>query len=413
VTYQEAIAWLYARQMHGIRLELETMTQLCGALGIPIDPSCGAPCFIHVAGTNGKGSVCAFLDAACAAANLPCGLYTSPHLVSFRERIRIGGRMISEERTAQGLSRIRLAADQSDLPVTFFEVATALAFDWFAECGVPAAVVETGLGGRLDATNVILPEATVITPIGLDHQTYLGHSLSLIAGEKAGILKPGVPLVMAPQPEEAGAVIERAAARVGAPLHRVEQPWTGGPLGLAGPHQSWNAAVARAALAAAPRFAGKVCDAAIARGFAHTIWPGRFQIVNERIVLDGAHNPAAAEVLAEAWRAKFGSRKATLILGLMRDKDAAGVIAAVAPVASRILAVRVQNPRSHSAEDLAALSRNSAPGVPCEAAASAADALEKALRGADPILVGGSLFLVGEMLCALGLAEDKAQPADH
>lgn len=413
MTYREAIAWLYARQLHGIRLGLETMRRLCAALDIPLETAHGSPRFFHVAGTNGKGSVCAFLDAALAAAGLPCGLYTSPHLVHFRERIRICGRMIPEPRAAEGLTRIRSAAERDGIPVTFFEAATALALDWFAERQVRVAVIETGLGGRLDATNVIVPAVSIITPIGLDHQTYLGETLGLIAGEKAGIIKPGVPVVMAPQFPEAGEIIEGVARRLGAPLYRVEQPWSRGPLGLVGPHQRWNAAVAQAALAAVREIVGSAGDAAIAAGFARAKWPGRFQIVDERIVLDGAHNPAAAEALAAAWREKFGDRKATLILGLMRDKDARGVITALAPLASRILAVHVGNPRAHAAEDLAAIIGKYAPGVPCEPQPDSTTAILLARKSGGLVLVAGSLFLVGEISGTLGLAEGEPQPAMH
>ncbi|MEO6786850.1 MAG: Mur ligase family protein, partial [Chthoniobacteraceae bacterium] len=217
MNYREALGWLYGLQVHGIRLGLENIRRLCDALGIETvsDEKCR---FIHVAGTNGKGSVCALIAAVCVAAKRRTGLYTSPHLVGFRERIRLGPNQIPEEHVAEGLTKIRdLIAEREHTP-TFFEITTALALAWFQQQRAETVILETGLGGRLDATNVVTPAVSVITPIGFDHMQYLGDTLAAIAGEKAGIIKPGVPVVSAPQPPEVEAVLRVAAEAAGAPL---------------------------------------------------------------------------------------------------------------------------------------------------------------------------------------------------
>ncbi len=397
MNYEEAVGWLYGTQLHGIKLGLESIEQLAGklvgaeALRSTFDHRTG-PVFIHVAGTNGKGSVCAMADAACRAAGLRTGLYTSPHLVTFRERLRLDGEMISEADVAVGLSEIRDVMTGWEYPPTFFEIVTVLALAWFQRRGAEVVILETGMGGRLDATNVVTPAVSVITPIGLDHQAWLGSTLAAIATEKAGIFKPGVPAVSAAQSPEAAAVLRAEATRVGAPLRFVTAPlgdeWR---VHLAGPHQRWNAALVREALAAAGL---PVNAAALAEGFANVQWPGRFQRIGERIILDGAHNPHAATQLAETWRQEFGDAPATLIFGAMRDKDVAGVLAALRPIAARIIAVPVQNARACSTEELCASNHE----IPCEPAASLAASLERAHLFPEKILIAGSLFLIGEAL---------------
>ncbi len=395
MTYAEAVEWLYGLQLHGIKLGLENMRRLART---------DVPACIHVAGTNGKGSVCAFLDSMCRAAGRRTGLYTSPHLLTFRERIRIDGEMISERDVARGLSAIRERMEGWQQAPTFFEVTTALALDWFREQGAQGVVLETGLGGRLDATNAVTPKVAVLTPIALDHTHYLGATLAAIAGEKAGIIKPGVPVVSAPQPPEARSVIERTAAERGSACHFIEAPWTRSPVGLAGPHQRWNAGLAVLALEIAE---ARVPAEAIERGLAVVQWPGRFQRFDERIVLDGAHNPAAAAALAEAWRAEFGGAKATLLFAAMRDKDVRGVLAALRPIAARVITVPVQNVRACTAADLCAMARDVDPAWPCEPHGDMASALAKARSHPDRILIAGSLFLVGEALAHL----DPTSPA--
>ena len=364
------------------------------------------PCFIHVAGTNGKGSVCAMLDAILRAAGVRTGLFTSPHLVTFRERTD-RWRMISEEEVAAGLTRIReLIADWGPSP-TFFEITTALALGWFQEQRARVVVLETGLGGRLDATNIVTPAVSVLTAIALDHEQYLGSTLAEIAVEKAGIIKPGVPVVSAPQKAEVREVIASAAVKAGSALQFVEQPYADGPIALTGSHQKWNAALAVMALRAGGASAAILGTAAnkAKPGLECVEWPGRFQRAEERFILDGAHNPAAAQQLASTWREVFGGVKATLILGVMRDKDVRGVCAALAPVARRVFAVTVQNPRTTPASELAVVMRSVAPEVETSEFAKLSEAIEAATRHPESVLIAGSLFLVGEALVALRLTD--------
>ena len=402
MTYRESLEWLYGLQVHGIKLGLDNMHRLCTALEIETQSS--ERCrFIHVAGTNGKGSVCAMLAAIGVAMGRRTGLYTSPHLVSFRERIRLGPNRIPEAQVAEGIARIRSIIADWDHSPTFFEVTTALALSWFQRQRAEIVILETGMGGRLDATNVVTPSASVLTSIGVDHMQYLGGTLAEIAGEKAGIIKPGVPAVSVPQLPGAGRVLREKAASVGVPLKFIKQPlgdeWL---LALAGRHQRWNAALAFAALIEA----GIRPESCIVRdALAAVEWPGRFQRVGERLVIDGAHNPSAAAQLAETWRGEFGEEKAAIVLGMLADKDAAGVVDALAPIAARIICVPVRSPRGLPAAELARVIREKAPTLPVTEAGSLGAALADAEQGSGRILIAGSLFLAGEALVHLGLAE--------
>lgn len=398
--YPAALRWLYGTQLTGIKLGLDPMRRLLGALGW--EP--GGVRFLHVAGTNGKGSVCAMLDAVLrASGRRRTGLFTSPHLVCFRERIRLDGQMIPEADVVAGLVRLRARTKGWEQPPTFFELTTALALDWFRARGAEVVVLETGLGGRLDATNVLeRPAACVLTSIGVDHVGYLGDTLTAIAGEKAGILKPGVPAVSAPQATAAKEVLTGRAARIGVALRYVTEPVPEGwPVNLAGSHQRLNAALALAALAAAGLDVG---EADARRGLATVAWPGRFERWRDgRVILDGGHNPAAAARLAQTWREEFGDgERATVVFGLLRDKDAAGVIRALAPVAARFVAVPVRtSPRTATAEELRATLTAVAPRVPVETADDLPAALDRAGRHGERVLVAGSLFLVGEAVALL------------
>jgi dihydrofolate synthase/folylpolyglutamate synthase len=283
---------------------------------------------------------------------------------------------------------------------TFFEFATALALDWFRQMHAEIVVLETGLGGRLDATNAITPAVAVLTAIDFDHTAWLGDTLAAIAGEKAGIIKRGVPVISAPQEPEAAAVIARAAAAAGAPLHVVGAPAPESyTVGLAGSHQRLNAALALAALDAAGIAADEKARHA---GLARVEWPGRFQrLENGRIILDGAHNPAAARRLAHTWHEEYGDRhRATIILGILRDKDAGAICRALEPLAARCIAVPVRNPRTLAPAELCAVLGQVAPGV-ADAALDFSAALDAARANPEPVLVAGSLFLVGEALALL------------
>ena len=401
MNYDEAVAWLYATQLHGIHLGLENIQRLAEALGIRLaGPE--APKFLHVAGTNGKGSVCAMLDSCCRAAGLKTGLFTSPHLVTFRERIRINGEMISEDEVAAGLTEIRALVEQWDHAPTFFEIATALALAWFQQSGAEVVVLETGLGGRLDATNVVTPAVSVLTRIDLDHQLWLGDSLAAIAVEKAGIIKPDVPVVTGPQADEVRVVIVQIAMWRGAELNFVVSPFRRVEIALAGSHQRWNAALAAHAL----ELAGiAISDEAMARGMRTVEWPGRFQQITPRVVLDGAHNPASAQRLAETWREVFGDKRATLLLGVLQDKDVRGICSALLPVAGRIIALPVQNPRSATPQEICRAIGAVAPRQECIAVRDLPAALRIAESMGRRILITGSLFLVGEALAHFQAAE--------
>ena len=310
INYREALAWLYSLQRFGIKLGLENIQRLLGALKLQHRQWC----VVHVAGTNGKGSVCAMMDSILRAQNYRTGLFTSPHLVTFRERIRVNGEMISADAAAEGLTAIRdLIADWDPHP-TFFEVTTALALKHFADAKIDIVILETGLGGRLDATNAVPSDVSVITPIALDHQQWLGYTLAEIASEKAGIIKPEIPIVSGRQQPEAEKVIRARAVECNARLQFISEAYERSPIALRGDYQKHNAALAIAGLRAARIDIG---DSAIARGLVSMEWPARFQLWDERIVIDGAHNPAAAQVLADTWREIFAGERATLILAVL------------------------------------------------------------------------------------------------
>lgn len=428
VTYSDALAWLYGfvdysaarpASYSTAAFDLSRMRALTAQLGQPQDqfPS------LHIAGTKGKGSVAALCASALQAAGRRTGLFTSPHLLDFRERIQIDGAPIPPEAVVAGVARLRAAA--AAVPgVTHWELVTALAFDYFARQAVEVAVIEVGLGGRLDMTNVLTPVVAVITSISYDHMEVLGHTLAAIAGEKAGIIKPGVPVVSAPQPAEAWAVIEHAAAAHQAPLalagrdcgfravgHTLEAqtleltvagealPFT---LPLLGNHQVVNAAVAFLALQALPAPLAP-SRAAITAGFRAVRWPGRFEIVQTAplVVVDGAHNRESAERVAETVAEYLPGRRLHLVLGVAADKDVPGIVAALAPLAATVIATQAHNPRALAPEALAAVVRAHAPARPVSTTPTVAAALAEAIAQAGPeavVLVTGSLFVVAEAL---------------
>lgn len=395
MNYREALAWLYGAQSFGIKLGLDNTRRLMAAAGDPHERLK----FVHVAGTNGKGSVCAMLDAVLREGGLRAGLFTSPHLVEFRERIRLGGAEIPEEEAAWGLTLLREAAAEWDHQPTFFEIAATLAAWWFDRAGAEIVVWETGMGGRLDATNVVTPLVSVITPIGLDHREWLGGTIAAIAGEKAGIIKSRIPVVCGPQEQEALDVIQGKAKEQNAVFAEVTAPYDGA-VGLPGAHQQWNAATALAALEAARLVPDK---AARARGLAAVRWPARFQRIGKNLVIDGAHNVPAAEALAATWRQIFGEGKARLVFGALRDKNPAELLPVLRSIADEIVLVPVNSDRAASADDLRAAAES------CGFADIREGRLADVVRpdAAQPTLVAGSLFLAGEALALLG---DKEKP---
>lgn len=392
--YKDALAWLYGTQRFGIKLGLENIQRLLRELDLPAKQQR----IVHVAGTNGKGSVCAMIDGVCRAQGYRTGLFTSPHLVTYRERIRVNGEMIAAEKVAEGLMAIRHLTGGWEPHPTFFEITTALALIHFKECACEVIALETGLGGRLDATNAVAPVVSVITPIGYDHQSWLGNSLEEIAGEKAGIIKARIPVVSAAQESAAEKVIRARAAEGEAPLHIANEPYSRTPLSLAGAHQRQNASLAIAAL----QLGGiAVQEQAIAHGLARVDWPARFQRWDERTIIDGAHNPAGAKVLAQTWREIFAHQKATLILAVLEDKDVPGISEALAPISASVILPRIRSERALPPEELARTLSAITPSLHHSIAASIDDAFAQARLGSNPILLTGSLHFAGEALAAL------------
>lgn len=451
-TYQEALDWLYSFVDHSATrkvkyspetFSLERMRALLALLG---NPQQQYPC-LHLAGTKGKGSVSALCANVLKAAGYRTGFYTSPHLHDFRERIRLDGEYIAEEELVDGVMRLRELAPQVD-GITTFELTTALAYDYFARQNVDIAVIEVGLGGRLDATNVITPLISVITSLSYDHTDLLGHTLAEIAGEKAGIIKPDVPVISSPQQPEALAVLEKIAAERGAPFILVGRHWHFRPLAhdlngqtfeiwseresaqlaahrakgrpgrwrppvlslpLLGAHQLENAATAYATLRTLRAFLPLSLDA-VREGFATVRWPGRFEILRRApyVVADGAHNADSARRLVAALDDYLPGRRAHLIFGASADKDIDGMLEALVPRAATVICSQAEHPRAVEPDELLDHVRQKAQTLGCaptvEAVTPVAGALAHALTLAQPddvIVACGSLFIVAEVRAAL------------
>jgi dihydrofolate synthase/folylpolyglutamate synthase len=403
-----------------IDLSLGRVRRLMRALG---DPQERLPPVIHVAGTNGKGSTVAYLRAMLEASGARVHAYTSPHLVRFNERIRLAGQLVEDD----ALSRLLADAEQAneDAPITFFEITTAAAFLAFARTPADFVLLETGLGGRLDATNLVpRPLATVLTPIAIDHVDFLGPTLTAIAGEKAGIIKPGMPAIVAPQPAEAEAVIERQAASLAAPLFRAGREWSFAPAArgfryegrrtlelrppaLPGAHQIENAATAVATLDAA---VPGIEDEAVRRGLAAAEWPARLQRLTRgplvalipegtTLHLDGGHNEHAALALAD-W-ARNGPQPVDLVLGMRATKAHDAFLARLAPSVRAVRTVATEgDPVAIPPDRLAAAAREAgiADAAPAGGLAEAMRALSALRPPASRILICGSLYLAGKVL---------------
>lgn len=406
-------------------LGLRRMRALLAHLG---DPQQAVP-LVHVAGSKGKGSTSAFIASSAQQAGLKTGFYSSPHLHRFPERIAIDGAPVADDLFADLARQVALAAGRQEAAqpepgaVTTFEMITAMAFLAFAREQCDLAVIEVGLGGLLDATNVIEPLVSVITRLDYEHTAVLGSTLTEIAHQKAGILRPDTPAVVSPQPREAAIAIQQAAADLHSPLLMGGEDWTwegnwrsfsaNGPwgtwpdlrVGIAGPHQVENACTAIAALYALGLQDVSIPESAIRAGLRHARWPGRFervQVNDVEIVLDGAHTPAAARALVETWRAEVGVEAAAVIIGMGNDKDIAAFLAELRPLAARLIATRAASPRAASPEAIATIADGL--GFATLVAPDVASALRFAGES-SPLLVTGSLFVAGEAREALGLAE--------
>ena len=403
--------------------DLRRMVELLSLLGNPHL----VPRTIHIAGTKGKGSTAAMIASALSADGCRTGLYTSPHLHTFRERMRVDGEMIEEGMFADLTDKARPAVEEVNRrheygELTTFEILTAVAFSFFDEQGVDFQVLETGLGGRLDATNVVSPELCVITSISRDHAEVLGDTLAEIAGEKAGIIKRGAQVISAPQRPEAAAVIEDACRRNETTLVVVgrdvtwrkltsdlsgqsfEVEGTRGSYKLAipllGAHQLENAATTVAALEALG-----VESNAIARGLAQVMWPGRLEVLRREpvVMVDGAHNADSARRLKESITEYFDHKRLILVIGASSDKDVAGMVAELAPLASAVIATRSRHPRAVAPAGL--IDEFSRYGVVPRVTESVAAAMKLALAKAKPgdlICAAGSVFVIAEVLEEMG-----------
>jgi len=449
MTYEESVQYLFSlgrelaspRQASVMKFDLINITALCEHLGQPQR----AFQSVHIAGTNGKGSTSAMLDSILRDAGLRTGLYTSPHLERINERIRVDAEDISDADFAAAFTRVHdaieemLASGKLSAHPTFFECMTAIAFVYFAAAGVEYAVCETGMGGRLDATNILVPEVAVITQIDFDHENYLGHSIEEIAGEKAGIIKPGARVVSAAEHLIARVVIRRHCAEQSAFLVEIENAfylenvtaskgcfsftaitYDSGvripiALKLPGRFQVRNALTALATARMLAERGAPLTDDAISRGFAAATWPGRLEKISERpeIYVDGTHNPAGAREIVAFWDQFLPGRNIILIYGAMRDKAVDEIAGLLFPRASAVILTAPAQARSISAPLLGEMTAHHARRA--EIVAEPAKALARALQIAAPedvIFITGSLYLVGE-LRREWMSRKTGQPASN
>ncbi len=390
VEYKEAINWLFGTQQFGIKLGLDGPRGLLK--GFLAFPKHGVK-VAHVAGTNGKGSVCAMMDRVARACGQRTGLFTSPHLIDYRERMQVSGETISEERCAELLTEVREVCEGLETHPTFFEITLAVAMRWFGERGCELIILETGMGGRLDATTAVPADVCAITPIGMDHTQWLGDTLGKVAAEKAGIFLEGVPAVSSPQDREAMVVLEKEANERRTPLHFVEAPLEGYGIALAGAHQKWNAAVALAAL---HELGVRLGYESVAEGLSKVSWPGRFERISSEgteVVLDGAHNPQAAKVLRATWLEEYGEGVGTLVFGAVESKDVSGILTELHGLNARMIFCKVGTMRGLPTGELV---KSLPDRAEAECYENFHEAMEAARKHGGPVLVAGSLFLVGE-----------------
>ena len=417
LSYEDAVAYLFGLQKYGIKFGLSKTSNLLKAFG---NPHLGQK-YIHIAGTNGKGSVAAMLESIWMNSGLKVALYSSPHLVRFTERFRINGKEIHPGQVADLVKDLKRVIDPTQ-PPTFFEVTTAMALIYFAREKPDISIMEVGMGGRLDATNVIRPMASVITNISLDHQSFLGPRLTDIAGEKAGIIKPGIDLVTAATQPQVIKVFSDTCKRRKAPFWRVGREIryrrNGAQLnyygmgrierdldlGLIGKHQLRNAALALAVVELIERRGFTVSSEHIREGLNKPRWPGRMQVVSKKplIILDGAHNPDAMRILVNSMRDAFQWKHLILVLGVMGDKDIPKIIKRIVPIADYVIYTR---PEYYRAAEPQVLMKEAAPlRKKGEIIPTIPEALRKAKgrsKPGDVILVTGSLFTVGEAMACL------------
>ncbi|MDB6028958.1 MAG: FolC bifunctional protein [Verrucomicrobiales bacterium] len=412
MTYPEAIQFLYDLRMFGAKFGLENTLKLAALAGSPQEKLR----FIHVAGTNGKGSTCAMLESIYRTAGLKVGLFTSPHLVSFAERIQVNRQLIPESDVVRLVDEMKLLLQ--NFPAhehpTFFEVVTVMALKYFAEHNCDLVIWETGLGGRLDSTNIVTPLVSVITNVQLDHQKWLGETLPEIAFEKAGIIKAGIPVITAAEEPDALRVIRETAREKDSPLTELATEKDSFvqaiALPLLGEHQKSNATLAvgtvRLLRAVIP-----ISDELIRRGLETTYWPGRLHVFKkgaQTFILDGAHNLAGVECLSKTVQQLFPSKRPALILGVLSDKNWEAMSQQLAPLADKILLVPVQSERTTDPATMIEICRRGNPRAEIAACDSLADAIERAIQ--EPLVViTGSLYLIGEAMELLGISPAKSE----
>ncbi|GBC59287.1 FolC bifunctional protein [Desulfonema ishimotonii] len=411
--YRQCLETMYGFRRFGIKLGLDTIRRILSGLGNPQDRFKT----IHIAGTNGKGSVASSLSAILHEAGYRVGLYTSPHLLHFNERICVDNQPISDAAVVRAFSAVR-ETPKGEREPTFFEFATAMAMYEFARQKTDWAVVETGMGGRLDATNVLKPEISVITNVSVEHSEYLGDTLEQITGEKGGIIKPGIPVVTGVRQESAFEVLQKIAGEKSAPLYRfgkdfrttgtpdqtftytgIRNTWPDMRTRLAGSHQIDNAALTLAACEIITENGANIPEEAIRRGLHENCWPGRLEVVSESpyLILDGAHNLAAAENLAKFLKETFDPEKITLVLGILDDKPYAEMLRFLLPVCRNAILTQPKIHRALPVDTLRATAgeiRSELTSVP-DVARAVAYAMENAAPD-DVICVAGSLYVVGE-----------------
>jgi dihydrofolate synthase/folylpolyglutamate synthase len=420
--YNETISFLYSLERFGILLGLENITSLLEQLG---NPQKSFP-VVHVAGSNGKGSTSAFIFGVLREAGYKAALYTSPHLNDFRERIRVNGSLVPKEAIVESAEKIRRIYDPER--TTFFEFTTAVAFDFMAQAKPDIAVIEVGLGGRLDATNTVEPLVTVITDIAREHEDYLGAGIAAVAREKAGIIKSGIPLVTGAGRSEARRVILEAARKASSAVKEFGKQFAAKRTGvnafnyrseklaladvfltMPGSHQMKNAALAIAAL---EEFRGQryeISETAIREGIQKTVFPGRFEILRRRpdVVIDGAHTPEGMRLLKSAFRRLYPGAKALLLLGMLQDKNYEALVDIIAPIAREVVCVPPQGARALDPEKLALLVRKK--GIPANSASDIAEGFKMLMNKAkehDVVLAAGSLYMIGPVRRACGIREE-------
>jgi dihydrofolate synthase / folylpolyglutamate synthase len=412
-TLIQALDWVYDLQKFGIKFGLSSTARLLGRLDNPQE-KCR---YVHVAGTNGKGSVAAMLSTILTRSGYNVGFYSSPHLVSFHERFRLQDRDITDDDVLSLINQVKRGVEPDELP-TFFEFVTAMALLYFAQKKADPVILETGMGGRLDATNIVQPLLSIITNIAMDHREFLGNSIQAIAAEKAGIIKSGVPVVTYVHQPTALVPIQAAAMALHSPIyyggqdfktHRQRQgrfhyqglqhTLPDLQTNLQGQHQLRNAAVALAAVELLQKNGLDIPEAAIRQGLQQVRWPGRLEVVatQPRLILDGAHNPAAATTLAQALKRDLTYRRLILVLGIMADKDIRGILRRLLPLAHVVIFSRPRYDRAATPETLESLAQNYTQENHVIADLGLAIQKARELAGDDDlIVVTGSLFTIGE-----------------